>query len=61
MSEPARRDRAAAAAAPGDGDRLTRHVRRFMPFYALALVWALMLVLLPTRGDDDREPGTRPP
>ncbi len=32
-----------------DADRVTRHIRRFMPFYALASVWLLMLILLPTR------------
>src|SRR5919108_323512 len=32
-----------------EGDRFTRHIRRYMPFYALATVWALMLFLLPTR------------
>ncbi len=35
-----------------DRDRVARHVRRFMPFYALAAVWALMLILLPTRGEE---------
>ncbi len=35
--------------ATSDADRFTRHIRRFMPFYALATVWALMLFLLPTR------------
>lgn len=34
-----------------DADRFTRHIRRYMPFYALASVWALMLILLPTRPD----------
>ncbi len=36
----------------GDADKLTRHVRRYMPFYALATVWALMLIILPTRQDN---------
>jgi hypothetical protein len=36
-----------------DGDRFTRHIRRYMPFYALASVWALMLILLPTRQTND--------
>ena len=35
--------------ATSDADKFTRHIRRFMPFYALATVWALMLILLPTR------------
>ena len=39
----------ANGAAVPDGDRFTRHIRRYMPFYALATVWALMLLLLPTR------------
>jgi hypothetical protein len=26
-----------------------RHIRRYMPFYALASIWALMLIILPTR------------
>lgn len=30
------------------GDPLTRHFRRYLPFYVIALAWALMLVLLPT-------------
>ena len=41
-----------AAAAAADGDKVTRHVRRYMPFYALATVWALMLIILPTRQDN---------
>lgn len=36
-----------------DGDKVTRHIRRYMPFYALATVWALMLLILPTRQDND--------
>lgn len=36
-------------AAASDADRFTRHIRRYMPFYALASIWALMLILLPTR------------
>ena len=36
-----------------DGDKVTRHIRRYMPFYALATVWALMLLILPTRQDDN--------
>lgn len=40
-------------AAAADGDKVTRHVRRYMPFYALATVWALMLIILPTRQDND--------
>lgn len=39
--------------ATSDADRFTRHIRRFMPFYALASVWALMLILLPTRPGDN--------
>jgi hypothetical protein len=39
-------------AAAGETDKLTRHVRRYMPFYALATVWALMLIILPTRQDN---------
>jgi hypothetical protein len=35
--------------ATSDADPFVRHIRRFMPFYALATVWALMLLLLPTR------------
>lgn len=35
--------------ASSDADRFTRHIRRYMPFYALASIWALMLILLPTR------------
>lgn len=34
-------------------DRVQRHVRRYVPFYALAAIWALVLILLPTRGGDD--------
>jgi hypothetical protein len=47
-----RLDAVAPIAATESGDRVTHHIRRFMPFYALAAVWALMLILLPTRGDD---------
>ena len=36
----------------GRSDKVTRHVRRYMPFYALATVWALMLIILPTRQDN---------
>jgi hypothetical protein len=38
-----------AGSAVSDGDKVTRHIRRYMPFYALATVWALMLLILPTR------------
>ena len=38
--------------AVADGDKVTRHIRRYMPFYALATVWALMLIILPTRQDN---------
>ncbi|MEX2393649.1 MAG: hypothetical protein WD826_04110 [Actinomycetota bacterium] len=34
-----------------EGDKVQRHIRRYMPFYALATVWALMLLILPTRPD----------
>ena len=30
-------------------DPVMRHIRRYMPFYALASIWALMLIILPTR------------
>lgn len=42
-------------APPSDTDRFTRHIRRYMPFYALATVWALMLILLPTRQGGDQQ------
>jgi hypothetical protein len=52
----ARLDTIDLAGAPvEEGDRVTRHVRRFMPFYALAAVWAVMLILLPTRGEDSAD------
>lgn len=34
-------------------DRLTRHIRRHLPLYALGTIWALMLILVPTINDDD--------
>lgn len=34
-----------------DADRFTHHLRRFAPYYALALVWVLVLLLMPTRPD----------
>ncbi len=40
-----------------DGDRVVRHIRRYMPFYALGTVFALLVFLLPTRdgGGDNTE------
>src|SRR5713226_2492507 len=31
-------------------DRVARHFRRWMPFYALGAIFALFIVFLPTRG-----------
>ncbi len=42
---------AVPVAGGADGDALMRHVRRYVPFYALAAVFVLLIVLLPTRKD----------
>ena len=44
--------------AASEGDRVVRHIRRYMPFYALGTVFALLILLLPTRGNDDNAPQT---
>ena len=39
-----------------EGDKLQNHIRRFMPFYALGALFALMLIILPTKpGSDDAD------
>lgn len=43
---------------PAGGDPLTRHMRRYMPFYIVALAWAVMLVALPTVRDGGGEVST---
>ncbi|MGH9195186.1 MAG: hypothetical protein ACRD1T_05560, partial [Acidimicrobiia bacterium] len=40
------------------GDPLTRHMKRYMPFYIVALAWAVMLVALPTVRDRGGEVST---
>jgi hypothetical protein len=36
-----------------DGDRVVRHIRRYVPFYALGTVFALLVLLLPTRNGSE--------
>jgi hypothetical protein len=44
--------------AASDGDKVVRHIRRYMPFYALGTVFALLVLILPTRGNNDDLPDT---
>ncbi len=39
----------------GEADRFTTFVQRWMPFFALAAIFLLMFLILPTRSDNDRE------
>ncbi len=41
-----------AAYGAGTDDKVMRHVRRYMPFYALGLIFAIFLAFLPTREND---------
>jgi hypothetical protein len=34
-----------------DGDKVQRHIRRYMPFYALGTIFALMLIILPSKSN----------
>jgi hypothetical protein len=42
-----------SAYASNDADKVMRHFRRWMPFYALAAVFALFVLVIPTRPDGD--------
>jgi hypothetical protein len=43
------------ATAPSDADRVTRHVRRYMPFYVLLALFAIFMTVLPTRPSDEAD------
>lgn len=48
-------------ATPPPSDPFTRHMRRYLPFYAIAIAWALMLVLLPSVSDQGQRVTTTGP